>query len=141
MSDYYAEAREQDDAMEIDISDMRSYYETLSKNASELFWEITQNQPFESDLAEEHFNEIVRDCQIFGNEIWTAISGLRNDAQGKEIAHTEHVNRINDDLRLLKAGDDYWKKAAHSWAQGQERRHEHLAVHVRPTNRRDSRPR
>jgi hypothetical protein len=48
--------------MEIDISDMHSYYETLSKNASELFWEITQHQSFESALAEERFNEIVRDC-------------------------------------------------------------------------------
>jgi hypothetical protein len=93
--------------MEIDISDMRSHYETLSKNASELFWEITQNQSFESGLAEEHFNDIVRDCQIFDNEIWTAISGLPNDAEGKENAYTECANRINDDLRLLKAGDDY----------------------------------
>jgi hypothetical protein len=57
-----AEAREEEDAMEINISDMRSYYKTLSKNASELFWEITQNQSFESALAEEHFNEIVREC-------------------------------------------------------------------------------
>jgi hypothetical protein len=54
-----AEAREEEEAMEIDISDMRSYYETLSKNASELFWEITQNQSFESALAEEGFNKIV----------------------------------------------------------------------------------
>jgi hypothetical protein len=71
-----AEVREEEDAMEIEISDMRSYYETLSKNATELFWEIAQNQSFESVLAEECFNEIVRDCQIFGNEIWTVISGL-----------------------------------------------------------------
>jgi hypothetical protein len=105
--------------MEIDISDMRSYYETQSKNPSELFWKITQNQSFESALAEEPFKEIVRDCVIFGNEIWTTISGLRNDAQGKENAHTERANRINDDIRLLKAGDDYWKKDVHSCAQGQ----------------------
>jgi hypothetical protein len=38
-----AEAREEEDAMEIDISNMRSYYETVSNNASELFWEISQN--------------------------------------------------------------------------------------------------
>jgi hypothetical protein len=47
-----------------------------------------------------------------------AISGLPNDAEGKENAYTERANRINDDLRLLKVGDDYWKKAIHSWAQG-----------------------
>jgi hypothetical protein len=68
-----AEAREEEDAMEINISEMRNYYETLSKNASELFWAITQNQSFESAVAEERFNIIVRDCQIFGIEIWTAI--------------------------------------------------------------------
>jgi hypothetical protein len=45
--------------MEIDMSDMSSYYETLSKNATELFCEITQNQSNESALAEERFNEIV----------------------------------------------------------------------------------
>jgi hypothetical protein len=38
-----AEAREEEDAIEIHISDMRSYYETLFKNGSELFWEITLN--------------------------------------------------------------------------------------------------
>jgi chromatin segregation and condensation protein Rec8/ScpA/Scc1 (kleisin family) len=70
-----AEAREEEDVMEIDISDMRSYYKTLSKNASELFWEMTQNQSFESARAEERFKEIVRDCPIFSNEIWTAICG------------------------------------------------------------------
>jgi hypothetical protein len=104
--------------MEIDISDMRSYYETLSKNVFELFWEITQNPSLESALADKCFNEIIRDCQILGNEILTAIRGLRNDAEVKENAHIEYANRSNDDLRLLEAGDDYWKKAVHSWAQG-----------------------
>jgi hypothetical protein len=32
-----AEAREEEDAMEIDISYMRSFYDTRNKNASELF--------------------------------------------------------------------------------------------------------
>jgi hypothetical protein len=68
--------------------------------------EITQKQSFESALADESFNEIIRDCQILGNLIWTAISGLRNHAEGKENAHTECSNQINDDLPLLKAGDD-----------------------------------
>jgi hypothetical protein len=31
-------AREEPDAMEIDISDMHSYFEIPKKNASELFW-------------------------------------------------------------------------------------------------------
>jgi hypothetical protein len=98
---------------------MRNYYETLSKNAPKLFWEITQNQSCKSALAEERFNVILRDCQIFGNEIWTAISGLRNDTEGQDNAHTERANCLNDDdLPLLKAGEDYWKYPVHSWAQG-----------------------
>jgi hypothetical protein len=55
---------------------------------------------------------------------------LRNDAEGIKNAHTEHTNCITDHLRLLKAGDNYWKKAVHSWAQGQERCYAYLAVHV-----------
>jgi hypothetical protein len=97
--------------MEIYISVMRNYYEIVTKNASELFWEITQNQSFKSTLAEEHVNIIVRECQRFGNEIWTAISRLRNDAKGKENADTDRPNCINDHFCILQAGDDYCKKA------------------------------
>jgi hypothetical protein len=86
---------------------MRSYYETLSKNGFELFLEITQNQSFESALAEEGFNEIIQDWLIFGNEIWTPICRLCKDAESKEYAYTERANHINDDLRLLNARDDY----------------------------------
>jgi hypothetical protein len=106
-----AEARQEEDAMEIDISEIRNYYDALSKNAVKLFWEITQNQYLETALAEERFKVIVRDCQMFGNEIWTAIGGLRNYAAGKEQGHAQRADCINDDLRLFKAGDDYWKRA------------------------------
>jgi hypothetical protein len=116
--------------MEIDMSKIRNYYETLSKNASELCSEITQIQSLESAMAEERFNAIVRDCEIFGNEIWTTISGLRNNTESKANADTEHANRINDDLRLLKARADYWTNAVYSWAQHEDRRQEHLAVHA-----------
>jgi hypothetical protein len=106
--------------MEIDISHLRDYYETLSKNASELFWEITQDASRQNALTQERFNMIVKDCQMFGHEIWTAIGGLRRDTIGKENAQDERMNRINTDLRLIKASDDYWRNAVHSWAQGQE---------------------
>jgi hypothetical protein len=56
-----AKAREEENAMEIDISDMRNYYEIQGKNECDLYWQITQHQSFESTLAEESFNEIVRD--------------------------------------------------------------------------------
>jgi hypothetical protein len=57
-------------------------------------------------MEEEPFNEIFQDYQIFSNEIWTAISGLRHDAEVKENAYTERANRINVNRRLLKEGDD-----------------------------------
>jgi hypothetical protein len=41
---------------------------------------------------------------------------LEKHAEGKENAQTECPNSMNDDLRLLKAGDDYWKQAVHAWA-------------------------
>jgi hypothetical protein len=51
-----AEARNDEDAMEIDISHLRDYYQTLSKNASELFWEITQDATLQNALTQERFN-------------------------------------------------------------------------------------
>jgi hypothetical protein len=113
--------------MEINISKMRNYYETPSTNGTELLWKVMQNHSFESTWVKEGLKSIIRDCPIFGNEIWPTIRGLRNDPAGKENAHTEYANCINDDLCLLKARDDYWKYAVHSWAQGQERCNENLA--------------
>jgi hypothetical protein len=69
--------------------------------------EITQNQSLKSALVKDLFNEIVPDSQIFGNEIWSKISVLSNDAENIKKAHSECANPINDDLRLLYAGDDY----------------------------------
>jgi hypothetical protein len=125
-----ADARNDEDAMEIDIAHLRDYYETLSKNASELFWEITQDATLQNALTQERFNMIVKDCQMFGHEIWTTIGGLRHDTIGKENAQDERINRINTDLRLIKAGDDYWRNAVHSWAQGQEQRQTEFASDI-----------
>jgi hypothetical protein len=109
-----ADARNDEDAMEIDISHLRDYYETLSKNASELFYEITQDSTLQNALKQERFNMIVKDCQMFGHEIWNASGGLRPDTIGKQNGQDERMYRINTDLRLIKAGDDYWRNAVHS---------------------------
>jgi hypothetical protein len=66
---------------------------------------------------------------MFGNEIWTAIGGLRTDPQGKENADTKRANSINDDLHLLKGGNDYRKNNGQSWVQGQERRQDRVTEH------------
>jgi hypothetical protein len=96
-----AEARAKANVIEIDISNLHRYYETRSQNVSKLFWEMTQNLLFEFALAEERFNKIVRDCQIFVNELCTTISGLRNDAESKHNTHTKCANRLNNNLFLL----------------------------------------
>jgi hypothetical protein len=41
---------------------------------------------------------------------------------GKKNAQDEQMNCINTDRRLIKAGDDYWRNAVHSWAQGKVQR-------------------
>jgi hypothetical protein len=100
--------------MEIDISYLRNYYEALSKNRSELCWEITQDATLQNTLTQERFIMIVKDCQMFGHEIRIAIGGLRHDTIGKENAKDEGMNRINTDLQLIKAGNDYWRNMVHS---------------------------
>jgi hypothetical protein len=97
---------------------MRNDYKTLNKNSSELFLEMTWNQVFESPVVEELLNKIVWDYQIFDNDIWTAISGLYNQAKGRGNAHRDRANRINDDLSLVKARYDVWKMAFPSCTQG-----------------------
>jgi hypothetical protein len=108
---------------------MRNYYETLSKmcpnyfgkspkiNRSNLLWQknISTKSSETARYSATRFGLQLADCKMM--------------PKAKKMP-IEYANHINDDLHLLKAGDDYWKKAIHSWAQGQERRHEHLAVHV-----------
>jgi hypothetical protein len=71
-----AEVSKEEDVMEIDIGEMRNYYETISKNVSELYSDITQYQSCESGLAIECSNDILRDWLIFDYQNWTPISGL-----------------------------------------------------------------
>jgi hypothetical protein len=85
-------ARENQDAMEIDITGFQSYYEALRANTSKLFWEISQNISPQGTLTKECFKHIVKDCQIIGSKIWTAIDGLRYDTGGKDNALTEQMD-------------------------------------------------
>jgi hypothetical protein len=78
---------------------MHSYYKILIKNASETFWEITHNQSFESAPVEEGFNKIIKDYQVFGNEIWTTISGLRTDDKSNEKA----IQNVQIALMMISA--------------------------------------
>jgi hypothetical protein len=58
-----AYARNDEDPIEIDISHLCDYYEILSKNASELVWQITQDATLENAVIQEHFNMIFQDYQ------------------------------------------------------------------------------
>jgi hypothetical protein len=68
---------------------------------------MIKNYSLESALGEALFNVIIQDRQIFGKEIWIAICGLLNEAKAKENADIRRPNCINNDLHLLKIGDDY----------------------------------
>jgi hypothetical protein len=71
-----ADTKNDEDAMEIDISYLRNYYKLRHKNRSELIRDITQDTTLQYAFTQEHFNMILKDCQMFGLEIWTAIGGL-----------------------------------------------------------------
>jgi hypothetical protein len=71
--------------MQIDISRLGDYYETLSKNLSELYWDITQDGTLQNTHTHEPFKMIVKDSEMFGHEMWTAIGSLRHDTIGKKI--------------------------------------------------------
>jgi hypothetical protein len=62
--------------MVIHISYLCDYYEILSQNASVFSWEITQDISLQNALIQEDFNMMVKDCEMFGNRIWTVIGGL-----------------------------------------------------------------
>jgi hypothetical protein len=102
----------------------------LSDNASSLFWEISQSINLQGSYTEGRFRGIVNSCQMFSNDIWTTISGLRRDAESKENAHKERTNCINEDLHLLKAGDDYWKTSVQNWARENEQCQARLSANV-----------
>jgi hypothetical protein len=125
-----AEASQGQDATENNVTDLKQYYQTLSDNASSLFREISQSMNLQGSYTEGRFREIVNSCQMFGNDIWTTISRLRRDAEGKENVHEERTNRINEDLRLLKAGDDYWKTSFQNWAREHEQCQACLSANV-----------
>jgi hypothetical protein len=54
--------------------------------------------------------------------VWTAIGGLRDDANGKDDACSNCINRINNDVHLLQVRKDYWKTDVTEWAAPQEPR-------------------
>jgi hypothetical protein len=64
-----AEAKQVNHMMEIDISECFGDFPTRSKNVFEIFWNITQYQSLDDALMEFQFDENVRDCQPFNNEI------------------------------------------------------------------------
>jgi chromosome segregation ATPase len=118
------------DAMDIDVGDLREHYEALTRNATSLFQQFTLSIETQNTYTEGRFRQLVQNCQIFGHDVWTAIGGLRDDANGKEDAYSNRINRINDDVRLLKVGEDYWKTAVTEWAAQQEQRQLRIAEEI-----------
>jgi hypothetical protein len=89
-----------------------------------------QNISLHGGFIQERFNHLVKNCQMFSSKAWTAIGGLRHQSKGKEKAYWERIDRINEDLRLIKSGDEFWKKPVNTWTQNQEERQDRLAEHL-----------
>jgi hypothetical protein len=116
--------------MDIDVGDLREHYEELTRNATSLFQQFTLSIESQNTYTEGRFRQVVQNCQTFGHDVWTAIGGIRDDAKGKEDAFSNRINRINDDVRLLKVGEDYWKTAVTEWAALQEQRQLRIAEEI-----------
>jgi hypothetical protein len=94
-------------AMNIDVGDLSDHYETLMRNATSLF------QPFSLSIktlfiyTDGCFRQLLQNWQTFRLDVWTAIGGLRDDHNGTDVAFSNLINRINDDVHLLKICKDY----------------------------------
>jgi hypothetical protein len=69
---------------------------------------------------EQLVKEIVQGCQLVGNDMWNTICGLRKNQEDKSNAYAERVNRLNEDVSLLKTSDDYGKQAIREWPSSHE---------------------
>jgi hypothetical protein len=70
------------DAMKIDVMELKTDYVAMSQVGAALFTELSRTIPTTMEETERHFKKIVQVCQVFRNNIWTTIYGLRNDQEG-----------------------------------------------------------
>jgi hypothetical protein len=54
-----------------------------------LFEKLTLIMATKREEIERSFKEIVQGCQVFGNDIWNIICGIRNDLEGESNALAE----------------------------------------------------
>jgi hypothetical protein len=64
-----AKAKQVNHVMEIDMSESFGNFPTRKNNVFEVFWNITQYQSLDDALIEFQFDQNVRNCQPFNNEI------------------------------------------------------------------------
>jgi hypothetical protein len=116
--------------MDVDTEDLQRRYDRLAYRANPQFLDLSQNSANQAGYSEDWFHDIVDSCQTFGAEVWTTISELRKDAAGKEEAITKRMDRMNEDVKLLKIGEDYWKQNLQEWSAQYEHEQSCLAAAV-----------
>jgi hypothetical protein len=100
-------------AIFVNLKDLQYHYDSFMDGAIQLFQSMSLSIGNLSGFPESRFRELVPFCQIFGSEIWTTISGLRNTIKGREDAFGSRQERLNEDIQLLRIGTDYWKHSNH----------------------------
>jgi hypothetical protein len=119
-----------EDVMDIDIRDLIVHYITLVRNVTSLSQQFTLYEEPQNTYTEERFPELVQNCQTFGQHVWTAIGGLRDEANRTEDVFSTRINRINYNVRLLKVGEDYLKMGVTEWAASQEQQQLRIALEI-----------
>jgi hypothetical protein len=94
----------QSDTIVINLEDIQDHYDQLIDEAHGLYFELSQNQSAFARYSEDQFCSIVTQCHIFRSEIWTMITGLRDDHHGKRQALDCRHNRLNRDVPLFTNG-------------------------------------
>jgi hypothetical protein len=95
-----------EDVMDIDIVDRREYYETLMCNAMSVFQQFPLSIETQNTYTQGRLFQLVKNFKPFRYEIWIAIGGLQNVTNSKGDALSNLINRIKNDVWLLKVGED-----------------------------------
>jgi hypothetical protein len=74
------------DAIVVNINDIQNNYDMLIDESYSVFVELSKDPSAFCRFSENRFRSIIMKCQIVGSEIWTMISGLRDDPSGEEQA-------------------------------------------------------
>jgi hypothetical protein len=93
--------------MDINVANLREYYKILMRNATSLFQQFTLVIETQNTYITGHYCKLIQNWQTCGHDVWTAIGGLQNDANGNQDFLSNRIIQTNDDIHLLKLGNNY----------------------------------